>query len=340
MNRNITCVLILTAVIVAACSPQAPTLSSPAATPSTTAARKSGTIRFSLLGSANVRDVPWLMALDSLKAQGYTVEVTTFAKSNLIPPALSQEDIDVASANATIAWAAIAQGADIRTVVSAANTSFYFIAKEDIQSCRDLDGKAIAFSTRQSVGYVMFEEYLNQHCAGVMPEVMLISESRNRVVALQAGEIEGAYLELEDWLQLQQMAPGKFHVLIDFGKEFPQVKILTFNVRREWAEQNQEMVKDFIRALLIADRGVLQDPQLLRDGIVKYLSLDAAQAQELADVYLAAKIWDPNGGVTPEIVQSTLDFLSAGGILPAGSKVEDVANLSYLNAVLDEIGRQ
>lgn len=340
MRKIIACVLILTGGIVAACSFQAPTVASPKAAPSTTAARKSGTIRFSLHNSADVNDVPWLMALDSLKEQGYTIKVTSFAKSSLIPPALHQGDIDVAAANTTVTWAAIDQGADIRTVVARIRMSFRFITEEGIQSCRDLDGKAVAFSTRQSVGYVMFEEYLNQNCPGVMPEVILISESRNRVVALQVGEVEGAYLQLEDWLQLQKMAPGEFRVLIDFAQEFPQVELNTFSVRREWAEQNEETLKDYIRALLMAQRQVIEDPQLLRDGIVKYLSFDTAQAQELADVYLAAKIWDPNGGVTSENVQSTLELLSDAGILPASLKVEDVADLSYLNAVLDEIGRQ
>jgi NitT/TauT family transport system substrate-binding protein len=224
-------------------------------------------------------------------------------------------------------------------VVGRANTSFYFVAEESIRSCRDLDGKAIAFATRQSVGYVMFEDYVEQHCPGVTPDVILINESRNRVVTLQVGEVERAYLGLEDWFPLQQTAPGKFHVLVDFAQEFPEVQLSTFTVRREWAEQSQEMMKDYIRALLTAKRSVIQDPQLLRDKIVQYLSLDSAEAQQLADVYLAAQIWDPNGGVTAENVQATLEFLSNGGILPAGSKVEDVADLSYPNAVLDEIGR-
>jgi ABC-type nitrate/sulfonate/bicarbonate transport system substrate-binding protein len=335
MNKIAACLLIVTAVMAVACS-NGPL----AVAPRATAAPKAGTIRFSVAGNASVKDVPSLMALDSLEAQGYAVEIVTFAKSSLIPPALLQEDVDIASANTTLSWAAIAQGADIRTVVGRANTSFYFVVKKSIQSCKELDGKAISFATRQSVGYVMFEEFVEQHCARVVPDVILISESRNQVAALQAGEVEGAYLELEDWLSLQELAPDEFHVLVDFAKEFPEVQLSTFTVRREWAEQNHEMMKDYIRALLSAQRSVIENPQLLRDKIVQYLSLDSAQAQQLADAYIAAHIWDPNGGVTAENVRATLDFLVAGDILPAGSRVEDVADLSYLNAVLDEIGRQ
>ena len=301
---------------------------------------KSGTIRFTVLDSTDVKDVPLLMALDSLKEQGYTTEVVNLAKTSLVPPALIRGDIDVASVSTTLTWAAIAQGADIATVAGKVNTSFFLVANMDIHSCSDLDGKAVTFATRQSVGYVMFEEYLDQNCAGTTPEILLISGSANRVAGLELGEVDGAYLELEHWLRLQEIAPGEFHVLIDFAKDFPEVQISTFSVRREWAEENREQVEDFVRALLVAQRSVIADPQLLRDGIVKYLSIDAARAQELAEAYLLEEIWDPNGQLSSENVQATLGFLSAAGILPADLKVEDVADLSYVNAVLDEIGRQ
>jgi hypothetical protein len=92
--------------------------------------------------------------------------------------------------------------------------------------------------------------------------------------------------------------------------------------------------------LLVAHRSVIGNPQLLRDGIVKYLSIEPARAQELADAYLAAKIWDPNGGVSAEDIDYTVRLLRDGGILTADLELEDVADLSYLNAVLAEIGRQ
>ena len=340
MNKVTVLALILAVGLLSACSPQTPTAAPPSPAPATALPRKSGTIRFSQNGNASVKDVPLFMALDSLRDQGYTINVIVFAKSNLIPPALDKGDVDVASANTTATWAATAQGADIRTVVARVNTSFYLVADKGIDHCRALDGKVIAFSTRQSVGYVMFEQYVARNCAGIKPEIILVSESSDRVVALQAREVAAAYLELEDWLQLQERAPGQFHVLIDFAQEFPNIQQSTFSMRREWAQQHPELVKDFVRALLTANRSVMANRQLLRDGIVKYLSIEAAQAQLLAGPYLAAGIWDANGGTTVENIEYTLQFLRDGGILTADSKVEDVADLSYLNAVLAEIGRQ
>jgi ABC-type nitrate/sulfonate/bicarbonate transport system substrate-binding protein len=332
-------VLILAGTMLAACSSQAPGVASPVTTPSPVMPDESGMIRFALLDIPEVKDVPWLMALDSLEKQGYRTEVVNFGKSSLIPPALAQGDIDIASVSTSLSWAAVAQGAGIATVVGKVNTSFFLITGTDVDSCSDLDGRPITFASRQSVGYVMFEEYLDENCPGTAPEILLVPGSANRVAGLQVGEVDGAYLELEQWLSLNEIVPGQFHILINYASEFPEVQISTFAVRREWAQENSKRVEDFIRALLVAQRSVIADPLVLRDGIVKYLSIDGAQAQDLADAYLLHEIWDSDGQLTSENIQATLDFLSAADMLPADVKAEDVADLSYLNTVLDEIGR-
>jgi len=285
-------------------------------------------------------DVPWLMALDALREQGYTVEVVPFAKSSLVPPALERGDVHVADTNTSPVWAAVAQGADIRTIVGKSNVSYVVVSTDAIRDCQELDGKSITFSTRQSVGYVLFERHVTQHCPGIRPEVILISQSSSRVAALQAEQVTAAYMDLEDWLQLKTWAPGRFRVLIDLGREFPDVCFTAFSVRRDWAEQNPGMVRDVIRELVVAYRAVLADPQALADGIVRYLEYTADQAGELSAAYRAANIWDANGFLTRERVELTLQLLRETGLVTGDVLADDVADLSYLSAVLDEIGRR
>jgi ABC-type nitrate/sulfonate/bicarbonate transport system substrate-binding protein len=110
-------------------------------------------------------------------------------------------------------------------------------------------------------------------------------------------------------------------------------------VRREFGEQHPEMVKDVIRALFAARRSI-QDPQVLREAVIKYLDLEPDEAQQVADTYLEQEIWDASGTYTLETVQATIDFLQEYGDLAPGLTAEDVADLSYYDAVLDEIGRQ
>jgi ABC-type nitrate/sulfonate/bicarbonate transport system substrate-binding protein len=337
--RKLSVCLVFTLCLVAAACTAVPTPAvSP--TPVSGAPAKSGTIRFSVQGSLSVKDVPWQMALDSLRAQGYTIQVTEFAKSDLLAVALEHGDVDIGQLASSIAWAAVAKGAEIRTVVGSNNATYYLPVKMEIQTCRDLDGKSLAFSTRQAAGYILFERYLKEECPGANPEIVLIPETRNRLAALQSGELDGAYLELADWLRLDSESPGKYHALIDYGKKYPNFQVTTFYLRPSWAEQHPEMVRDFVRALLTSQRQLASNPKQLEGQIIKLLGVDATEAQRTGEAYLAQGIWDANGGITPENIQYTLDTLVNAGAIPPGLKVEDVADFSYLNAVLDEIGRQ
>ena len=340
MNKMVAFMLVLFGTAAAGCSAQAPTAIPPTAPSATAVPRKLGTIRFSLTGNLKVLDMPRLMALDSLKEQGYTVEQTNLASSDLVPIALTRGDIEFGSSDTSVMWSAIAKGADIRTIVGRTNTTFFLVTKQELQTCGDLNDRPIAFNSSTSVGSLMFQKYLKQNCPGITPQMLLINDSNSRMASLRAGSIDGAWLELDAWLQLKRQEPGKFRILIDFAKEFPQVQFSSFSVRQAWAEQNPETVKDFIRALLMAQRRVIANPQLLRDGIVKYLSIDSSSARESADAYLSLNVWDANGGLTRENVQYMLEFLTSDGNLPAGLKPEGVADLSYLNAVLDEMGRK
>ncbi len=94
----------------------------------------------------------------------------------------------------------------------------------------------------------------------------------------------------------------------------------------------------FERALFTARRD-LQDPRALREAIVEYLDLKADAAQVMADTYLAHNIWDVSGAYTLEMVQDSIDFFQEYGDLPPGLEAEDVADLSYYESVLEEMGR-
>lgn len=334
MNKRIACLLVLVSTMIAGCSPRAPKVA-----PSEESQR-SGTLRLSVLGATSVSDVPSLMALAALEQQGYQTEAIHFAKSSLILPALLKGDLELSGANSTLVGAAIAEGADIRVIVGKVRVRYMLAVKADITHCRDLDGRSVVFSTRQSVGYVMFEQYIQQHCPGIAPEIVLIAGSENRFAALQTEEVDAAYLGIDEWQLLRETAPDKFVLLINFRKEFPEVQLSTYSVRRDWAEANSDLLKDFVRAVLEANRSVLEDRQLLVDAIVKYVEVEPDRAQDLAQEYLTSQLWDPNGQITAENIQATLDFLRAGDMLDTDLTVEQVADLSYLNAVLDEIGRQ
>lgn len=339
MRRLIVPVLTLIAWFAMGCAaPPAPTpvpTAAPTATP-----HKTGTLRYMHILNADMRSVPTLMALDDLQAQGYSVTNTSVASSALIADALARGDADVATFNNQTMWTAIGKGAAARTIMEGTLSSPYLLVKQGINSCGDLDGRSVAIPAQTGLDPTLLDTFLRERCPGVKPQVIVIGESAGRGAALIAGQVDAALMQFQDTLQIEQKAPGKFKRLIDFAKEYPLIMVNGLQMSEQWAAQNPQLARDFIRAMLSAHRRVVDNPQLLYDEGVKRLGLDPAVAKQVGDACLQSGTFDPNGGLTEENVQSTLDFLTQVKAVPAGLKVGDVADFSLLNAVLNEIGRR
>ena len=301
---------------------------------------KSGKIRYFHLLNMDMRYVPTLMAMDALQAEGYVVERISLTTSALLADALARGDADIASFNNQTMWTAISKGARARTFFQGIGSSGYIVAKQELKSCQELDGRQIGMPATTGLSPTLLDLFMKQNCPNSKPKFLLITDSPGREAALIAGQIDAGSFQLEETMDVQRKAPGKFYVLSDQSKDFPQIVVQGLQWRQEWAAQNPEMAKDFIRALLEAHRRVNENPQLLYDEGVRRLGLDPAIAKQVGDACLKSGMFDPNGGLMRGTIQSTLDLLANIQAIPAGLKPEDISDLSYLNAVLDEIGRK
>lgn len=345
MRCNKLILAVLLCFIAVGCTAPAPTPApiqtlAPAPAPSPTLPRKSGTIHFFDIVNVDVRDVPMLMALDTLAAQGYVIEKQYLATSPLIVDGLMRGDADIGLLNNQTMWTAIAKGAKVRTIAGSVAATFLIVAKSEIKDCRELDGKSLGLPTTTGANPALLDTYLKQNCGGGTPKYVVIPETAARDAAILSGQVETVMLPSEEFLKVNKQAPGKFHILVPLSQSFPAVQVDGLHVRQSWAEQNPQIVKDFLRAMLDANRRVLENPQVLYAESVKRLGIDAAIAKEIGDDYLRLRIWDANGGLTRENAKATLDFLVGIKSIPADLKVDDIADFSYLNAVLDEIGRK
>jgi ABC-type nitrate/sulfonate/bicarbonate transport system substrate-binding protein len=312
---------------------------SPIAVPAPNPTEPKGTIRFSYPASPGLSDVPFFMALDKLRADGYIVETTQFARFDLNLAALVQGDLDIASSSIQPAWAAVAQGAPIRTIVGRLRNADVVVTKTDIKTCADLANKNVGVTSAGATNAVMLKQYIDKHCPGTTINSIIIASSNNRMPALIAGSIDAANLQLDDLLEIEHEAPGRFHALVHFAQENPNIEGFAFHAHTDFAEKHPVAVRAFIRALLQAQRDV-QNKQTLRDAATKYLPLDAPTLDTAVSAYIEQKMWSLNGALTADNIRSTLDFFVQAQSLPADLTPERIADLSYLNAVLDEIGRQ
>lgn len=340
MNRTLILSLTLAGVLIGACTAPPPTApKTPRTAIREASPRKSGTMRLDVPADADVADIPWLMAVDSLKEQGYTIELMSFADSALGAAAMAQGDLDIGCFSNQVAWAATGKGAPILTVMDRSVNPQMIVSTKDMQACADLDGRSVAVASVTAVSAAMLDAYVERNCPEAKPQMVIVSGGSNRTAALLSGAVDAAMQDIDDLIKIEREQPGQFHPLVVFALEFPGLQVQSYMARSGFAEQHPEMLEDVIRALFAARR-TLQDPQALREAIIKHVGLEPDKAQETADSYLAREFWDLSGSYTLESVQATLDFLQEHGSLPPGLKAEDVADLSYYEAVLDEIGRQ
>jgi taurine transport system substrate-binding protein len=297
-------------------------------------------IRVAFPTEADAGDVPVLMALDRLRADGYDVQTTFFAMPELSVAAMAGGEQDLGNGSTRTYWTGVAEGAELLTVMEQTADLWSLVTVPELVTCRDLEGQRMAVNSAGSISNALLAAYVNLNCPDVQPNVLFVSGSDNRMAALEAGEIEGALLELADFQDLERRAPGRFHALIDYAEALPELKTTGIHVSRAFAQQHPEAVRDYVRAVLAVHREIDADPQLIAEALRAHLGLDAEAASAIAESYVSRKLWDVNGGLTRDSVAYSVEFFTTAGSLPAGLTAEDVADLSFLDAVLDEIGRR
>ena len=287
----------------------------------------------------DVRDVPLLMALDDLEGRGYRIKKTYIAGNTLLADALARGHADVGVINNQTAWAAIAKGADIRTVSDFTAYTGLVIARQDIRTCHDLEGRRVALPSTTGFAPLLFNLYIARGCPGIAPQILIMDESSARTAALIAGQLDAAMVPGEELMKLQQTSTIPFHALSSPAQQFPGIRVDGLQVRRQWAEENPAAVKDLLRAQLRAHRLIRSNPQVLYDESVRRLGLEPATAKAIGDSHLGMDIWDVNGALTNENIQSTIDVLTTAKTLAPGLRAAQVSDLSYLDAVLTDLGR-
>jgi NitT/TauT family transport system substrate-binding protein len=186
----------------------------------------------------------------------------------------------------------------------------------------------------------MTDAYIAEICPGVEPQILYIANSPNRAAAMLAGEIDATPLKLVESMQLEREAPGKFHTLTNFSQDLPRLKTVLLYANRDFADQHPEVVQDYISAMLTVHRQINENPEMLIEEVSERLEVEPELLPEIIQAHLDINTWDVNGGVTEEGVLYSLEFYTSAGNLEPGLATTDVADLSYLEEVLDEMGRE
>lgn len=339
-----TCALLVTACASGAspgATSPAPTGGSTAAPPTataepTTSEETSFAVAFTGVGFS---DAPLLAAIDDLRSQGYTIETPEVADPNLMIAGTAEGQFHFSSGDTAALLRAIDQGAKLKIIGERVGDEWTLGTVADITRCEEMEGRTVAYHAVGSFNEVIVRAYIRENCPGTMPQEVIIEGSENRAAAMLAGQLDSSPLELSDAVNILDKGGDDYRILTSFNETLPNLRSATLAGNVDFIEQNPNTTRALLKAMLEVNRRISDEPGYLKEIALEYVpSLDETILDEVVEQYVEFNLFDPNGGVTEENINYTIQFFAQAGSIPLGLSVEEAADLSYLNGVLDEIG--
>ena len=340
------------AILVAACgggtsvAPSQEPSTAPSTEPSTGPTEPPGTKSFTVgFTSPGLSAAPYLAALDALRAQGYTIDTPIIESSELLTQAVASGQFAFGSGANNTVLAANQAGANLKVITSRVKNEWTLYARTaTITSCADLGGKSLAIHSEGAVSTAMVRNYIEENCSGTAPNYIVIPGSPNRLAALLADQIDASPLELGDSLTIDTQASDRFSLLASLANDLPNLQTTSIYVNGHFAAANPGTVLALVRAVITEYRRIAGDAAALKADAEEYTgdSIDPATIDLAADKYTELKMFDVNGGITAENLDYTARFFGPDGTGSVSSNfaLDEWTDLSYLEAVLSELGTQ
>jgi ABC-type nitrate/sulfonate/bicarbonate transport system substrate-binding protein len=290
-------------------------------------------VRMGYSGEADFGDLPSLLAQRRLRADGYRIDVTYFSGPDVAVAALAQGTVDFTHGSIFGAWSAISRGAPIRTVMEHVANPYRFVATTGVSTCRDSKLRRLGLPGAGAVSTQLVRTYMQEECPAARPEELWIMESSNRAAAFLGGTVDAGSLELSVWLWLRGRAPGRFTVLSDFSTRWPSIKTTGVHVNAGFAARHPDVVREYVRALVTADRDAMADPALI-EAVARENLQSSDEWLSVARAYVAEHVWPLDGGLARADVEATLDFFKAHSQLDSQLTADAIVDLTFLNQVL------
>lgn len=303
--------------------------------------QKAPIVRVAFPSIIDIDDVAAMIAFEKMQDEGLAVAPTFYSQGELAAAAVAGGQAQFGVGASTVWLGAIQAGAPIIGIMEQTANGWSVMATEDINTCEDVNGKRTAIHSEASVSTAMLRAWIGSTCPDIKPNYLVIPGSENRAAALMAGEIDVTPAELIDSVRIMELRPGEFHRIANFATDLPDLKTGGFWVRSDFAKQNPDVIKAFIRNVLEVNRHIVDDQDWFMEQVPRFLpDVETDLLPKIAEGLLSINNYPVNGGMVETSGQYTIGFFTDSGRLDPGLTAEKAYDLSYLNAVLDEIGRR
>jgi ABC-type nitrate/sulfonate/bicarbonate transport system substrate-binding protein len=240
-------------------------------------------------------------------------------------------------------YPAVERGAPVRGVMELSRPEFVVMAKKEIADVKGLHGVRLASHSPKATVQSLFEFFLKSH-PDVRPNVVFMPEgSPARAEALLRGAVDAAAFDLTAAQVVDERAPGRFHILVDFTDQPVSSSVLVVNA--DVARQRPEVVQKLVKRILQSYREGARDPRFwVRERGPVMKEVDDARLE--SQLRALVKIFDVNGGLDrmqgPGAVDNLGFQVGTGNLSGPVDKWQPAQffDTAPLEAVLKDLGRR
>ena len=297
-------------------------------------------LRFAYPSSADMGDIPSLLAWEQLKKQGIEVEPKFFPKTELAVQAVVAGEADIGSAAGIAVVKAVESGMNLRIIGEQVRNEWQLVTPVSLKEPKQLDGKRVGYHAPITVTEALVK-WMAQHYK-ITPNWMIIPGSDVRAEALMRGQLDATPAEIGDVLNILNAKPGQFHVMISYAKTFPQLIGSMYFARADYVQKNAVTVESVLEAILRAHRSAEERPALIKENALRLLpETKPALVDAIAGTYKELRIWDVNGGAGKERGEASIKFFEESGLLKKDAvSFKQSFDTGPLDKVLKKIGRK
>ena len=297
-------------------------------------------VRFAYPSSADMGDIPSLLAWEQLKKQGIEVVPTFFPKTDLAVQAVVAGEADIGSAAGIAVVKAVESGMNIRVIAEQVRNEWQLVTPVSLKDPKQLDGKRVGYHAPITVTEALVK-WMAQHYK-ITPNWMIIPGSDVRAEALMRGQLDATPAEIGDVLNILNAKPGQFHVLISYAKTFPQLIGSMYFARADYVQKNGPLVESVLEAILRAHRTAEERPASVKENAARLLPETKADLIDAtAAAYRDLRIWDINGGADQKRGEASIKFFEEAGLLKKDAvSFKQSFDTGPLDRVIKKIGRK
>lgn len=289
-----------------------------------------------------VVNLPMLVGFRLLEQDGIKVTVKDLKAPETVMLALIDGQGQMASGFSPF-YPAVEKGAPVRAVLELSRPEFVVMAKKEIATVKALHGVRLGSHSPKATVQSLLEHYLKTNEPEVKPNVVFIPDgSPARAEALLRGAVDAAAFDLTAAQVVNDRAPGKFHVLIDFTNQNVSSSVLAFTT--DFVKKKPELVQKVVRRVVESYRQGARDPRFWVRERGPYLKeIDEAKLE--GELKALVKVFDLNGGLDRMRGAGAAENLgfhvATGGLSAPLSKwrPEQFYDIAPLEGALKEIGR-